>query len=942
MTSHFASEIDIEYLKVPSNVPFHLKERLSRIKRISQVEKHQLAACRRESHLDHLLQRCRLKLQKVEYIRQKHRQETSIAAQSIDKRCRDRLCGAQQRREWHLRKRSNKQSKRFKRVKRVLETQRQEATAKSSSIQKRIQDRLHGATQRRKKHLRRRSNEQSQRLERARSIVEAQRKASLRRREELEQRLHAAAEKRAKILFNKKGRLRKYLELKREARLRQKQASESHRQLLQSKLVRKHTAAEFRRHSRVQRIMKRAFKYSQRAKKQHMLFAMQRETIHGERKSGPVTWSQLNQQKSSHNKPLTDKDAAARCIQQWWRSWRIAAAFSKFAACALGQELRSEKEHWSLSYAATTKALRSKPVLHAAQAVVSVLSREMRKSPRVFLSCFVLSQFPDVVLSISGEEEQRLKARADDLLMVVCMGVRGEHRILSPDMVHMTWKQYVEAFDAWRNIDAQRMMNGLIAHYVELHNLYATVSKGTSASEWCPQIGEQQRMIREKIQKIGGSEALKRLDKAVENAIADAMEEEEFKKVSRNAQNVRLAHELVMNEDFVLTSEEDDDETWAKKFDVLRADLRKSPPDLRLMPALIAHARNSLMDVTLERHVRLRREISEALDPEGIVQELSHDACDIREYQIYVLSLLKRLCAPERDPEVEAVEETVSVGDVALFFQRAFRLLGHMKLDLANFQLQVLRPYLRGNVADYERTKFNEMLESGQMSLKRTKQWLKNSRVRLLCDPSCSPSLASAIVEDGIMQLLRQGHSTDKSQCPETLLMDMERLERLRLEIRAVAMIAAIQTVTMTMFPQLGVHGSSFLPALCEELIGPLCKETSTLEEACSVTLALVRRTVPKHFNEAQAGRLQGVIGGLGEPSSHLRSLLLERVLGVVQRCLKGNLQEIESVAGLSGVFDRVKGLGKRLERVLSTNKDTFMVHYDRLLKELEKEGGSS
>ena len=41
-----------------------------------------------------------------------------------------------------------------------------------------------------------------------------------------------------------------------------------------------------------------------------------------------------------------------------------------------------------------------------------------------------------------------------------------------------------------------------------------------------------------------------------------------------------------------------------------------------------------------------------------------------------------------------------------------FQVLEQMKLDMANFQLQMLKPQLKAHAAEYEREKFQQLLES--------------------------------------------------------------------------------------------------------------------------------------------------------------------------------------------------------------------------------------
>src|SRR5204863_8748871 len=92
-----------------------------------------------------------------------------------------------------------------------------------------------------------------------------------------------------------------------------------------------------------------------------------------------------------------------------------------------------------------------------------------------------------------------------------------------------------------------------------------------------------------------------------------------------------------------------------------------------------------------------------------------------------------QICAPVRD---EQIQELKNVTDLAEIFKRILETLDQMRLDLANYRVKAFRPYLKEREVDYERRKFEQVLQSNR-SLDRTKSWLTptiNSLLRTVAE----------------------------------------------------------------------------------------------------------------------------------------------------------------------------------------------------------------
>jgi len=83
-----------------------------------------------------------------------------------------------------------------------------------------------------------------------------------------------------------------------------------------------------------------------------------------------------------------------------------------------------------------------------------------------------------------------------------------------------------------------------------------------------------------------------------------------------------------------------------------------------------------------------------------------------------------KLCAPVRDDDIRELKATSNIVEV---LRQIFHVLDLMKMDMVNFTIRSLRPHLQRQLVDYERTKFQEILEETPSALDQTTEWIKES-----------------------------------------------------------------------------------------------------------------------------------------------------------------------------------------------------------------------
>lgn len=158
-----------------------------------------------------------------------------------------------------------------------------------------------------------------------------------------------------------------------------------------------------------------------------------------------------------------------------------------------------------------------------------------------------------------------------------------------------------------------------------------------------------------------------------------------------------------------------------------------------IQPSLHSGSPNSL-DVTssITTHVRQHpsqiESLKQVFDLDLIEQELQHNVFDPSGLFRVIGDLLKCHCAPMRDRAVEAMVAAAqscapggggTKADAVKAIRMCFEVLELMKLDIANHQLQALRPFLIQTSASYELKAFHESQGSGESSVRVTREWLQ-------------------------------------------------------------------------------------------------------------------------------------------------------------------------------------------------------------------------
>ncbi|XP_063783913.1 T-complex protein 11-like protein 2 isoform X2 [Pseudophryne corroboree] len=279
---------------------------------------------------------------------------------------------------------------------------------------------------------------------------------------------------------------------------------------------------------------------------------------------------------------------------------------------------------------------------------------------------------------------------------------------------------------------------------------------------------------------------------------------------TRNLSNLLLAHEIVANENFHMNSIEPPKNSLEGRvkqivhkafWDSLESELKKDPPQYEHAIKLFDEIKEILLSFLTPGTNRLRTQICEVLDVELIRQQSEHNTVDILKLGSYIINIMAKLCAPIRDDDVKKLKAS---GDIVEMLRDVFHVLDLMKMDMVNYTIQNIRPQLQRQLAEYERVKFQEILEKSPDALNQTIEWIRQSLEAATEErsqksssgengvtmESLSPTL---VLNSGFVKLL---HMDYNHAVPETLLTDDLRIQELKYKLHQVKLLACVCLIT--------------------------------------------------------------------------------------------------------------------------------------------------
>ncbi|XP_075407157.1 T-complex protein 11-like protein 2 [Tenrec ecaudatus] len=440
---------------------------------------------------------------------------------------------------------------------------------------------------------------------------------------------------------------------------------------------------------------------------------------------------------------------------------------------------------------------------------------------------------------------------------------------------------------------------------------------------------------------------------------------DEVMAAARNLSDMTLAHEIAVNENFHLKQDALPENSLAGRvkhivhqafWDVLESELSAEPPEYEHAIKLFEEIREILLSFLTPGGNRLRTQICEVLDTDLIRQQAQHNAVDIQGLANYVISTMGKLCAPARDEDIQELKATNNIVEV---LRQIFHVLDLMRMDMANFIIRSLRPHLQRQLVDYERTKFQEILEETPSALDQTTEWIKESvEEELLSLPEATltpgaegtskPSLSPTLVlNNSFLKLLQWDYQ--KKELPETLMTDGVRLQELTEKLNQLKMVACLSLITNNMvgavtegLPELAIN----LKRISTVLLEDMNKATFNLKEVLNSigvqTCAEVNKTLEERglstLNAEVEANLIGQFSSIEEEDNPIWSLIDKRI----QLYLKSLLslprpaKSLPPVpGGLAVIQQELEVLGSQYANIVNLNKQVYGPFYANILRKL-------
>ncbi|XP_032187486.1 T-complex protein 11 homolog isoform X5 [Mustela erminea] len=446
-----------------------------------------------------------------------------------------------------------------------------------------------------------------------------------------------------------------------------------------------------------------------------------------------------------------------------------------------------------------------------------------------------------------------------------------------------------------------------------------------------------------------------------------------------------IAHEIMVNQDFCMEEsilppnslEGRFMETMYNAFwDHLKEQLLSTPPDFTCALELLKEVKEILLSLLLPHQNRLRNEIEDALDMDLLKQEAEHGALDVPHLSNYILNLMTLLCAPVRD---EAVQKLESMTDPVQLLnwdnqdpeRGIFHVLGLMKMDMVNYTIQSLRPYLQEHSVQYEQAKFQELLDKQPGLLDCTTKWLTKAATDLttsspgsLGSPSSSsldrspPNWATnnseipnptMVLYQGYLNLLLWDPDNDdfpeSSLFQKTLLMDRIRLQEMESQLHQLTILASVLLVARSFSGNVLFSSPEFVNKL-KCITKALTKEFNSRPQETMVSVSEqlsweihqgLKDMDLTALSSENTSSLKGQLQNIAKKENCVRNIIDQRIRLFLKCCLVHGMQESlrDFPGGLSLIEGELAELGWKFFNLMHHNQQVFSPYYAGILRNI-------
>ncbi|KAI9300969.1 T-complex protein 11-domain-containing protein [Cunninghamella echinulata] len=432
--------------------------------------------------------------------------------------------------------------------------------------------------------------------------------------------------------------------------------------------------------------------------------------------------------------------------------------------------------------------------------------------------------------------------------------------------------------------------------------------------------------------------------------------------------NEQLAHELIMNPDFQLQSPkkssssslssssaptsnmtiEERIDTIARQafFDQVSQDIQQGHMEKSVLP-LIEDIKQRLLSF-VSPTTSLAETIHDTLDISFLDQQIKQHAFNLDNTLQFILNTMLQMAAPIRDSSIQQIIDMKNNNNnnnnndnsnkkiYGQLFRLILETLDLMSLDLMNYRLKSLRPHLIPMATEYEHNKFSQALSHSTVGLAKTRQWIQHSLQQLNNKQQHKEKIAmDKVLNQGYIDLFTAKTALTRLTCPETMLLDIDRLVNYQNEVQKLTIIAAlvligrnmkmkdIKTFTKRLFFILqndGVDGRLTLDHLYVEMEKALPEQSKATRQQKDWIRSMVSKTLSH-----------------SDPVYHL---LVKRIISILSHQLTTGQFVEDSVlvsSGLDAVQRQLKTLCTKILIFTQYNRKVYASWYQDLIVTLQE-----
>ncbi|XP_015605701.1 T-complex protein 11-like protein 1 isoform X2 [Cephus cinctus] len=425
---------------------------------------------------------------------------------------------------------------------------------------------------------------------------------------------------------------------------------------------------------------------------------------------------------------------------------------------------------------------------------------------------------------------------------------------------------------------------------------------------------------------------------------------EEILKAANGMKNMALAHEIAVDKNFQLQKLEPDESTLHSRikeimhkafWSLLAEQLSEEPPRYDQALILLKEIKETLDELVLPHHTKIRENIKEVLDVDLIKQQAEQGVLDFHHYAQYVISIMSKVCAPVRDDKMIELKQRT---DVIETFKGIMETLQLMRLDLANFTITMMRPNIIASSIEYEKAKFAEFLKVQTDGLQYTRKWiLKHLDLEKISttssDVNAIKQITHCLLAEAYLDLLEWDFSPEA----ETLMLDQGRLLELRDRTCRLSIVGSVLLLVNNTVGAPIQEVASFKNNIKEHMAVLLdtVHSNKDLEGVMPNIVLQVKADVKTTLQEVGAPDLQPALETLLEgqildllKSDHkIRHLVSLRIRQFLQKIILSQSAAPQQIPpGLSSLQEELAAIAAQFLILVAHNRSVFGEYYQEIV----------